>query len=61
LIFDTGTRQFALQKLKYDNVMTLASKYVSEDCMPYYRSLKNNSQNDKGETDMTDDNSGSED
>ncbi|KAF2895211.1 hypothetical protein ILUMI_10963, partial [Ignelater luminosus] len=35
--------QSALQKLKYDNVMTLASKYVSEDCMPYYRSLKNNS------------------
>ncbi|KAF2885909.1 hypothetical protein ILUMI_20267 [Ignelater luminosus] len=49
--------QFALQKLKYDNVMTLAGKY----CMPYYRSLKNNSQNDKGETDMTDDNSGPED
>ncbi|KAF2883602.1 hypothetical protein ILUMI_22569 [Ignelater luminosus] len=53
--------QFALQKLKYNNVMTLASKYVSEDCMPYYRSLKNNSQNDKGKTDTTDDNSGSED
>ncbi|KAF2905281.1 hypothetical protein ILUMI_00901 [Ignelater luminosus] len=53
--------QFALQKLIYDNVMTVASKYVSEDCMPYYPSLKNNSQNDKGETDTTDDNNGSKD
>ncbi|KAF2880796.1 hypothetical protein ILUMI_25379 [Ignelater luminosus] len=32
--------QFALQKLKYNDVMTLTSKYVSEDCMPYYQSLK---------------------